>query len=461
MSSPHGAYAYKMKNSCIEFDEKMYDDPVERVLDVMANTPDRINMLYIEFQYYQIGESDAWLESARKLSTNPISFRREFLLEWINTNGKSPFDPDDVDYIMRISNERYKNNFKEITVNKYFKLKVYGEYKGNRPVLISVDVSSGGGRDASAVVVVNPENLKPLAFFKSNMISTYHLKRFLIALVQKLYPNSILTVEKNYLGDAILNELAETPIRKNLYKERKKVKVETYQSGFSQKHTIDDIVYGHRVDSSSRPKMMEMLESMVKNSKEYLAFPELVEEIQHLELKNGRIDHGNASHDDCIFAYFGALYVVKYGTGLKNTGIYFNIGLDADDEVHHSVRDNLRLLDMAYDRNQIEGNNIAQQVRTLSAFLNTPQPVIAGGEYLDNWNRKQDERRNGYIDEDNNSEFEQKNNSRLNKILSANLGYTLQQNFSDVDRGFNSKASEEEFENSQKSSWFNRMRGGQ
>ena len=59
-----------------------------------------------------------------------------------------------------------KDKAETYKINKYYNLVVYDEYKGKKPVIISVDVSGGLGRDNTAVVVINPENLLPMAFFK-------------------------------------------------------------------------------------------------------------------------------------------------------------------------------------------------------------------------------------------------------------------------------------------------------
>ena len=90
--------------------------------------------------------------------------------------------------------------------------------------------------------------------------------------------------------------------------------------------------YGHNTNPTTRAQMMEMLESIVHNSHQHMAYPELHNELKFLELKNGRIDHNSATHDDCIMAYMGALWIVRYGTGLKGRGIYYTIQEKLEDE---------------------------------------------------------------------------------------------------------------------------------
>lgn len=336
LATPHGAFAYKMMEDAIPFNEHMYDYKRKKLFDIIQHTPDKTDFVFIQFNHLQLGESDDWyLERAKKMN-NPIKARREYLLEWINTNGNSPFDPDDLEIIGDLANQR-KLQADTYKINKYYNLNVYSEYHGKKPVIISFDVSGNLGRDSTACVVVNPETLMPMAIFKSNMIPSDHLKKLIVTLVQKRYPHCILTVENNSIGRPLLEDLADTPIRRCLYKERKKRKIDVGVQSFTKKKTVETVEYGHNTNGESRAQMMEMLESIVHNSHSHVAFPELYEEIRHLELRNGRIDHSSATHDDVVMAYMGALWIVRYGTGLKNKGIYYVLQEKDDDYIRYDV----------------------------------------------------------------------------------------------------------------------------
>lgn len=345
LATPHGAFAYKMLETSIVFNEKMYDMKRKDLFDVIRHTPDKTDFIFIQFSHLQLGETDEWYLSRAKKMNNPIKARREYLLEWINSNGNSPFDPDDIELIGDLSKQK-EGLVTTYKINKYYNLNVYSEYHGRKPVLIGVDVSGGLGRDSTAVTVVNPETLLPMAFFKSNMIQSDHLKKLLVTLVTKRYPHCILTIENNSVGKPLLDELRDTPLNRVLYKERKKRNIDMGASNFTKKKKSDMIEYGHNVNPQSRAQMMEMLESIVHNAPEHVAYPELYNEIKFLELKNGRIDHNSATHDDCTMSYLGVLWIVRYGTGLKGRGIYYTISEgDEDDEIHFDIGDTLRFAD--------------------------------------------------------------------------------------------------------------------
>lgn len=330
LATPHGAFAYKMMEDSIPFQEEMYTWKRKKLYDIIYNTPDKTGFVFIQFSHLQLGETDDWYLDRAKKMNNPIRARREYLLEWINSNGNSPFDPDDIEVIGDLSMQRH-GTAETVKINKYFNLNIYQEYHGRKPVLIGVDVSGGLGRDSTAVVVVHPETLMPLAFFKSNMIPSDQLKKLLITLVTRIYPNCILTIENNSVGKPLIDHLRDTAVGRVLYKERKKKEIDMGVNAATKKKHKEVLEYGHNTNPTSRAQMMEMLENIVHNSPSHVAFPELYEEIRYMELRNGRIDHSASTHDDCTMAYLGILWVVRYGTGLKNKGIYWTI-TDGEDE---------------------------------------------------------------------------------------------------------------------------------
>lgn len=423
LATPHGAFAYRMMDTAITFYDKMYDLKRKKLFDIIRNTPDKTSFLFIQFNHLQLGETDEWYLSRAKDINNPIRARREFLLEWINSNGNSPFDPDDIEIIGDMTTEK-KLGVQIYKINKYYNLYVYEEYHGKKPVIISVDVSGGLGRDNTAVVVINPETLKPMAFFRSNMIPSDQLKKLLITLVNKRYPHCILTIENNSVGKPLLDELRDTSISRVLYKEKKKRQFDQGVHDSTKKRTREIIEYGHNVNPTTRAQMMEMLESLVHNSHAHLAYPELYDEIRYLELKNGRIDHSSATHDDCTMAYLGGLWIIRYGTGLKGRGIYYVLEdkIDEDQEWYEtrSTYNIARRLILDKTKDQED-----QEAEELVNFMRTPQHLedsstLASKERQDYF--RELDRIEGILDE------EEDLDSRL-EVLPKEVERTVLQNY--------------------------------
>lgn len=384
LATPHGAFAYKMMDTAIKFDENMYDMKLKKLMDIIHNTPDKTDFLFIQFSYLQLGETDEWYISRAKKMNNPIKARREYLLEWINSNGNSPFDPDDIELIGDLAKER-KEQVETLRINKYFNLNVYSHYTGKKPVLIGVDVSGGLGRDCSTAVAVNPESLMPMAVFRSNMISSDKFKKLLVTIVMKIYPNCIISIENNSVGKPLIDELKDTPIANRLYKEKKKRKIDQGINSFTKTRVREVMEYGHNTNPTTRAQMMEMLESIVHSSPAHVAIPELYEEIRFLELKNGRIDHGSATHDDVTMAFLGILWVVRYGKGLKNKHIYYTIRDDDDDveEYNYDYTEMYRAANKALQRRVSDDDD-----DDLVTYMSSAQPVETSGTLLEKEQRE-------------------------------------------------------------------------
>ena len=346
LATPHGEFAYRMMTNSIPFRENFYDMSRNKLYDRINHTPDKMPFLFIQYSYLQLGETEEWYLYRYKNLNNPLRARREYLLEWMNSNGNSPFDPDDVELIGELSRQR-ETTSETYKLNKYFDLTVYGEYHGKKPVLIGVDVAGSMGRDSNAVVVVHPETLHPLAIFRSNMIDLNKFRKVIMTIVRKMYPNCILTIERNSVGKGLIDELLDTSIGRVLYREKKKRVIDMGVNAVNRKRTVEGIEYGHLTNQTTRSQMMETLESLVHNSPSHLGYKELYDEIRFLEVKNGRIDHSNATHDDVTMAYMGVLWIVRYGTGLKGKGIYYNISDSEDefDDFTENAREGLRFVD--------------------------------------------------------------------------------------------------------------------
>ena len=346
LATPHGNFAWKMMDDSIRFNESFYDMPSKELFDIVNNTPGKVPYFFIQYSYTQLGETEEWYLKRYKKMNDPLRARREYLLEWMNSNGNSPFDPDDVEQIKLYADEAEKH-VNVVRINKYYELRVYDEYRGRKPVMIGVDVAGSMGRDSSAIVVANPETLKPLAVFRSNMIDLASLQKLIVTVVKRMYPNCILTIENNSVGEGVIRNLLETSIGNRIYKERATKVQDMGPNSITKKRKVQRVVYGHNTNTHTRPQMMEILETTVHNSPVHLGIPELYDEISYLELRNGRIDHMSDHHDDVVMAYMGLLWVVKYGRGMKGKGIYYNIddGSDGYEDASYDLTDAMRNAD--------------------------------------------------------------------------------------------------------------------
>lgn len=354
LASPHGVFAYKMIEKCVPFSEEMYDWSAKKLYKEVYAVDDKsehMPFIYIEFNYLQLGLTDEWYRKRYANLGDPIRARREYLLEWIDTNGNSPFDPDDIELIGEFARSR-ERKAKKVKISKYFTLNIYEEYHGKKPVLIGCDVSGSVGRDNSTLVAVNPETLMPLAIFQSNTITSRHFAKLIVKVGTKIYPHCIITVENNSVGGPLIDQLRDSPVRSKIYRERKKKTVDVGVSNFSRKKQREMVEFGHNTNTVTRPQMMDTLESLVRYSQDHVGYPELYNEIRFMQLRNGRIDHGSATHDDVTMAYMGVLWIVRYGKGLKGKSIYWNIsdGSGGEDDYDDDDSFSPRYVDRAINK---------------------------------------------------------------------------------------------------------------
>jgi len=438
ISSAHGGYAYDFMNNCITFGEHMYDfsgKKLHKHIDKLA-ADGKQRCLFMQFDYKMLGKTEEWYRNVVIDLGNPLRARREFGLEWINTNGNSPFDEDDMEMLQAMSSEVSKRG-KSVKINKYYDMTVYEKYRGRKPVILSVDVAQGLGRDSSTVVAIHPETLRPIGVFKNNMVNARKLRKIIVKIATKIYPNCIITVENNMVGKAVLDELRHTHIRNKIYREKKIRNQDQGVGSFAKKRKYETIEYGHNTNSKSRPKMMEILETLVRYHKDHVSIPEIYNELKFFEYKNGRIDHNSASHDDVTMAYIGGLYVVRYGTGLKGTGIYFDIDNEYDPEeeaIRQQQLEKFRQTARTVDRIHRHGSDTTENDEWLD-MLSTEQPVLSSF-HLEQQQRQElidiDHERNDIPDEEGYVRQKSLIPGNIDKLITQNLNF-LQDNEDDSD----------------------------
>lgn len=329
LGTTHGEYAHSIIRGAGVFTENLYDyDPEDLPTWMTKNSSN--NMMYIKFSFLQLGRTMEWFENqSRQLNYNWMKIRRELLLEWGKASSNSPFSPEDIDQLSQMK----KEHIDVLRINKYYEVLLYKELDPFRRYLVGVDVSKGVGRDSTAVAIVDSETLEVVGLFINSAIKSRELKRFLLTLMMDHLPNSVLIIESNYIGSAIIEDLKASPIKNHLYYDFPvKMGEERRKDGAVQPKAKNRQVYGHEVTAQTRPKMMELLLTFVNRHKEKIAAKELVEQIIHLEYKNEeRIDHQAGKHDDAVFAFLACIYVMFHGRSLARFGLFNRFNFDGED----------------------------------------------------------------------------------------------------------------------------------
>ena len=309
-----------IENTC-KFSETFYDKPIEDVYEyIETNSVNRI--VYIEYQYQQLGKDEAWFNKVcAYLNGDKLKIQREIFLRRMHGSSQSPYDAEDLDAIQ----DRKGTIKEEIYINRIFKLDIYEELNKKRIYFIGVDVSHGYGQDNSAVTVFDPYSLKVVAEFKSPYIGVKGLIKFLYVLVMKYLPRSILIVERNSNGEAVLDHLRDTEIRGNLYYDNSKELINNVDDkldgqGFIKQEAARRKLYGVWTGGNSRDVMFSILDEYVKEHKESFVGHNVIDDLMKLVRINSKIQAVKGQHDDSIMSFLMCLYVYYYGNNLARYG---------------------------------------------------------------------------------------------------------------------------------------------
>ncbi|WP_304576733.1 hypothetical protein [Romboutsia ilealis] len=323
LDSNAGREAKKILDKTYRFTENFYDMKPEKVKEIIAANSDN-RIVYIEYSYTQLGKDEDWFrDTAATVNNNPAKVKREILLHRMRGSSDSPFDEEDLLALQELNPEIVEEHM----IAEFYKLDVYKKLNKDVSYIVGVDVSNGYGQDNTAVTILNPHTLEIDAEFKSSLISTTNLKKFLFILVRKFVPKCILAIERNHNGESVISDLRETAIAPNLYYDNTKdplgstVDSKIDAKGFLVQEAQRRKLYGVWTGTNSRKQMMDLLETKVKEEKDKFTSRNVIEDILNLVIKNGKIQASAGSHDDCVMSYLIALYVYYYGRNLHRYGL--------------------------------------------------------------------------------------------------------------------------------------------
>ena len=315
--------ALKIINGACTWTEKFYDWAVSDIENFVDENSEN-GIIYIEYQYPQLGLGEEWFASACKSVLNdPKKIKREIFLQRMRGSSDSPFEPEELEVI-----ESKKGKIiEEIFINKFYKLDIYEKIDKKQLYLIGVDCASGGGGDNSAVTVFDPYTQKAIAEFRSPLISYNNLKHFLYILIKRHIPRGVLCIERNHTGDAVIDDLRRTDIAGNIYFDTNKdlvgdgINDRLDSKGMLQLDAARRKMYGVYTTTKARNVMMDILFRYVEEFKESFHTEFIIGDLFALiKDKKGKIVAGPGFHDDSIMSFLICLYVYHHGNNLSRFG---------------------------------------------------------------------------------------------------------------------------------------------
>ena len=196
--------------------------------------------------------------------------------------------------------------------------------------MVGIDPAGGDSikGDNFAITIVNPFNLQIAAEFKSPYLTGPNAARMIQALVEDYIPRAVLCIERNSVGQYLIQTLAETNVKNNMYWNVAKNELNDMTESSPDDYQLRDAAketqkYGQFLSHKVREAMFELLFQMIDEYIDALTTENLVGDICTLiRYPSGKIAADQGEHDDCLMSYLHAIYVYFVGDNLPFFGIF-------------------------------------------------------------------------------------------------------------------------------------------
>lgn len=332
--------AMKIVDDAMVWEEGFYDEDINEIKAKLYKKS-KYHVIYIEYSYKQLGYGEEWFRWAcSQVGGNVAKIRREILLQRFSGNSLSPFSDQD---IIELEENRKKPVYTK-TVGKIYDLRFYQkpeDIKKGRLHFISIDPSDGTGSDNYAIVVVDPYTLETIMEFKSQYMAPADCKKMVEYMVHTYFQKAMIIVESNRNGIAVLDKLKEGWLRPYIYASPEADSAAELgreildEKGFIKDQLMRRKYFGVKTLDKSRSIMMGILTDAVRFRKDILTAEYVVEDINNLVLKDGKIQAAAGEHDDVIMAWAICMYTIYYGKKLERYGFrkgHLPDDIEMDDE---------------------------------------------------------------------------------------------------------------------------------
>lgn len=306
------------------------------------------------------------------------------MLQRLHGSSLSPYDQEAIDYI--VSTKR--KPIDTIYLNDYYRFDIYEELNPRTPYIVGIDCSTGTNSDNNAMTILDPFTIKPVAEFKCSYIGETKFEKLIIALVD-LLPRAVICIERNSVGDGIIDHLLESRIAQNLYYDKAKDLVEeenksnqTYESMLKKQAGLKTY-YGVYTGTQSRDDMFAILARHINEYPDNFITENIITDIANLvRTRSGKIAAAEGKHDDSIMSYLIALYVRYHGNNLPLFGIYLgasneelnNKGIKHADEINPSLVDKKLIDGVRQQEEMAKSLNYEEMMR--NAILRSQQESV-------------------------------------------------------------------------------------
>ena len=314
--------AMEIVKDAVIWTEEFYDWDINE-LKPMIVKKSSFRVIYIEYDYKQLGYGEDWFRDACANVGGDINkIKREILLMRFSGNSASPFTLDEIEDVT--SNVRKPIAIKR--VGKIYDILFYEKPKKNRMYFIGLDPSEGTGGDNYALTVIDPYTLQIVAEFRSPYMTVHGCVDLVTWLVDNYFNNCLLIIERNRNGGAVVEEFKRSKLRHRIYSSPKanddtsRIKDELDENGFIKEEFVKNKYFGTNTTQSTRQVMMNILLDAMHFSRNLVSSRYVVDDVKNLVVKNNKIQAADGEHDDSVMSWLIALYIYYYGEKLERYG---------------------------------------------------------------------------------------------------------------------------------------------
>ena len=324
IDSKHGAYLLTFVKQDMAKWNLSYFDKNKQQLQTVLKKSSKNSFFYISFQYQQVFKSEEWFNKQLEL-IEPHKVRREILLQWEKEIVGNPYDKVALDLLDRTVSAMGHSKPLELEDGIVFNIFCNSDPNGpcsyrdtmsyifTQRILIASDVSGGmgGNRDASTLVGIDPVTSDLLFTFKSNILDPNEFSKVIHKFITRHCPKGVLAMERNSYGRAVLANLRDPDPSRGIPDNLLYMPMSASMKNEGIKADRNDTIAGIYTLQPFRERLFtDILNKRIKKHRYLFRSEDILNEVYTLVEKNGRIDHKAGAHDDLLFAFMIAHWVL-------------------------------------------------------------------------------------------------------------------------------------------------------
>lgn len=328
--------AAKLLAGAMPMTELLYDVEDREKLHEAVESSSPQKMIIGVYSHLQLGYNNKWLKD--KITRNRMT-RDQVMRDYLNRRVSIQEDPVIPQNVLATitSSEREANHIefidKKFVIYWYLpKEVVQSEDFKQRPIVVGCDSSEMIGRDATTLVGVDPRTLETVFTFRAaegniNVVGVMISQLFL------KYPKLIWVPENKSSGTSLI-DIVGSILRRSGHNPFVRifnwVINNRHEKEFSNLDIRDTTLmdtnikrfFGIKTDKTKRDELFSTtLLDAANRAASKIRDKILIQELNSLTVRNGRVDHAVGGHDDTVVAWLMAMWFILSGKHLDLYGI--------------------------------------------------------------------------------------------------------------------------------------------